>query len=134
MAIRATKAVNYVNASTVEFLLDTATTDESRYVNDTDFYFCKMNTRLQVEHPVTKLITGLDLVEWQLRIAAGERLPVTDQDRIPLSGYAMEARVYAETPASSEGGFLPSAGRVWHHRPPTRINAGVDGVGMRVDT
>ena len=134
MAIRAVKAVNYVNAGTVEFLLNTATTDESRYVNDADFYFCKMNTRLQVEHPVTELITGLDLVEWQLRVAAGERLPITDQDRIPLSGHAMEARVYAETPASSGGGFLPSAGRVWHHRPPTRINAGVDGDGIRVDT
>ena len=76
MAIRATKAVNYVNASTVEFLLDTATTDESRYVNDADFYFCKMNTRLQVEHPVTKLITGLDLVEWQLRIAPEKDCPL----------------------------------------------------------
>ena len=94
MAICAAEAVGYVNAGTVEFLLDTTTTDESRYDDDEDYrdadlYFCKTNTRLQVEHPVTELLTGLDLMEWQLRVTAGERLPITDQDRIPLSGHYM---------------------------------------------
>ena len=94
-AVAAAKAVGYYNAGTVEFIFDTA---------DDKFYFMEMNTRLQVEHPITEMITGLDLVEWQLRVAAGQKLPITSQVHVPLFGHAMEARVYAEDP---DGGFLP---------------------------
>lgn len=129
MAKRAAQAVGYVNAGTVEFLLDTATPNQ--------FYFCEMNTRLQVEHPISEEITGIDLVEWQLRIAAGEPLPILEQDAIPCRGHAFEARIYAENPARN---FLPAAGRVWHHAPPVEINAGLvhdranSESGVRVDT
>lgn len=85
----AAKAVNYYNAGTVEFIFDT---DSNKY------YFMEMNTRLQVEHPVTEMITGLDLVEWQLKVAAGMRLPITKQSDIKMKGYAVEARIYAEDP------------------------------------
>lgn len=85
-AVRAAKAVGYVGAGTVEFIMDK---------NDKSFHFMEMNTRLQVEHPITEAITGLDLVEWQLRIAAGERIPLT-QEEIKLRGHAFEARIYAE--------------------------------------
>eukprot|EP00979_Chaetoceros_neogracilis_P000241 scaffold71_cov265-Chaetoceros_neogracile.AAC.42 len=121
-AVKAAKAVNYVNAGTVEFLLDTQS-------NDGDFYFCEMNTRLQVEHPVTEMITEQDLVEWQLRIAAGEELPIKNQDLIPCIGNSMEARIYAENPAKD---FLPATGHVWHHHPPFPPNIG--GKNVRVDT
>jgi len=122
MGKKAAQAVGYVNAGTVEFLLDTNQPDQ--------FYFCEMNTRLQVEHPITELITGIDLVEWQLRVAAGEKLPILDQNEVPCRGHAIEARIYAENPAKN---FLPATGSVWHHDPPSKPNTGVwDGV--RVDT
>lgn len=122
MGKRAALAAGYVNAGTVEFLLDTQ--------DPTKFYFCEMNTRLQVEHPITELITGVDLVEWQLRIAAGEELPMK-QSEIPCRGHAFEARIYAENPARN---FLPATGKVWHHEPPAEPNVGIDVSGVRVDT
>ncbi|XP_074593532.1 methylcrotonoyl-CoA carboxylase 1 [Brevipalpus obovatus] len=98
-AVRAAKAVNYVGAGTVEFIYDR---------NDGNFYFMEMNTRIQVEHPVTEMITGQDLVEWQIRIARGEPLPLT-QKQIRLSGHSFEARIYAEDP---DNNFMPGAGKV----------------------
>jgi 3-methylcrotonyl-CoA carboxylase alpha subunit len=112
--VDAARAVNYLNAGTVEFIVDASG----------EFFFMEMNTRLQVEHPVTEMVTGLDLVAWQLKVAAGEPLPL-EQDQISLTGHAMEARVYAEDPAS---GFLPSSGRIhWLHWPnEARIETGVE--------
>jgi 3-methylcrotonyl-CoA carboxylase alpha subunit len=123
MGKRAAEAVGYYNAGTVEFLLDTQEPDQ--------FYFCEMNTRLQVEHPITELVTGVDLVEWQLRVAAGETLPIVNQEDITCNGHAFEARIYAENPARN---FLPAVGTVWHHNPPAELNTGISDDGVRVDT
>jgi len=104
-AVRAAKAIGYAGAGTIEFIVDVAAG-----LDDAPFYFMEMNTRLQVEHPVTELITGQDLVEWQLRIAAGEALPLAQAD-IPLNGHAFEVRLYAEDP---ENNFMPQTGQISH--------------------
>jgi len=116
-AVDAAKAVGYVGAGTVEFIAN----------QDGSFYFMEMNTRLQVEHPVTEMITGVDLVEWQLRVASGEPLPLR-QEQLSIDGHALEARIYAEDP---DKGFLPSTGRLIHLAPPpgsahVRIDTGVE--------
>jgi 3-methylcrotonyl-CoA carboxylase alpha subunit len=113
-AVDCAQAIDYVGAGTVEFLLDA----------DGEFFFMEMNTRLQVEHPVTEMITGLDLVEWQLRVAAGEALPLAQQ-QITCSGHAFEARVYAENPQRD---FMPAAGRIRYLAEPARED------GLRIDT
>ncbi|SDO68915.1 3-methylcrotonyl-CoA carboxylase alpha subunit [Halomonas shengliensis] len=112
-AVRAAREIGYVGAGTVEFLLDA----------DGSFYFMEMNTRLQVEHPVTEMITGQDLVEWQLRVAMGERLPLA-QDELTITGHSFEARLYAEDP---EQDFLPATGTL------TRFALDLEGAGLDAD-
>ena len=126
-AVQAARAINYEGAGTVEFLLD----------REGSFYFMEMNTRLQVEHPVTEMITGQDLVEWQLRIASGEPLPL-QQDDLEINGHAFEARIYAEDP---DHDFLPATGTLTYLQAPeenrhVRVDTGVlqgDGVGVFYD-
>jgi acetyl-CoA carboxylase biotin carboxylase subunit len=113
VAVKAAKAVNYVGAGTVEFLIDV----------DQNFYFLEMNTRLQVEHPITEMITGLDLVRWQIKIALGEELTLKQED-IERRGHSIECRIYAEDP---DNNFMPSPGHIPFLREPT-------GPGVRVDS
>jgi 3-methylcrotonyl-CoA carboxylase alpha subunit len=119
-AVKAARAVRYSGAGTIEFIVDAATG-----LSPDRFWFMEMNTRLQVEHPVTEMVTGIDLVEWQLRVAAGEKLPKT-QEEIRLSGHAFEARLYAEDPAR---GFLPAIGTLHHLSFPP-----ADGKTLRIET
>jgi acetyl/propionyl-CoA carboxylase alpha subunit len=113
-AVKAAKAVGYYNAGTVEFIFDPLLST---------FFFLEMNTRLQVEHPITELTTGLDLVQWQIRVAAGEHFPYL-QEQLTQRGHAIECRVYAEEPAN---GFLPSTGKLLQYLEPR-------GPGIRVDS
>jgi len=120
-AVAAARAIDYVNAGTVEFIVESDADG-----NPAGFYFMEINTRLQVEHPVTELVTGLDLVEWQLRVAAGDALPLT-QEQVRQDGHAIEVRLYAEDP---EAGFLPGSGKLERLRLPAtdahvRIDSGV---------
>jgi 3-methylcrotonyl-CoA carboxylase alpha subunit len=122
-AVKAAQAVDYVGAGTIEFIADA-----SDGLRADRIWFMEMNTRLQVEHPVTEEITGQDLVEWQLRVASGEPLPKR-QDELSINGWAMEARLYAENPAS---GFLPSIGPLDRLRFPDgiRVDSGVEQGGV----
>jgi len=120
--------LRWPQAGTVEFLVDSSSGE---------YFFCEMNTRLQVEHPVTEMVTGLDLVEWQLLVAGGAPLPILDQQEVddrlrrPQAGHAIEARVYAETPL---GGFLPATGTITRLREPPNPRQGGGAATVRVDT
>ncbi|RUW62432.1 acetyl/propionyl/methylcrotonyl-CoA carboxylase subunit alpha [Mesorhizobium sp. M7A.F.Ca.US.008.03.1.1] len=121
-AVKAAKAINYSGAGTIEFIVNA-----SQGLKADRFWFMEMNTRLQVEHPVTEMVTGTDLVEWQLRVASGEKLPKT-QSEIALTGHAFEARIYAEDAAK---GFLPATGTLHHLKFP---DAAPEGAAMRIET
>ncbi|MER9071413.1 acetyl/propionyl/methylcrotonyl-CoA carboxylase subunit alpha [Mesorhizobium sp. M0904] len=121
-AVKAAKAIHYSGAGTIEFIVDA-----SQGLKADRFWFMEMNTRLQVEHPVTEMVTGIDLVEWQLRVASGEKLPKT-QSEIALSGHAFEARIYAEHAAR---GFLPATGTLHHLKFP---QPAPEGATMRIET
>jgi len=130
-AVAAAKAVNYVGAGTVEFIVEQTAYDQPESMR---FFFMEMNTRLQVEHPVTEAITGLDLVEWQLRVASGEPLPLR-QDQLRIQGHAIEARICAENP---DNNFLPATGTLQVYRKPQassfeRTNMSDTGVAVRID-
>lgn len=120
-AVDAAKAVGYYNAGTVEFIYDKLLRK---------FFFMEMNTRLQVEHPISEEITGLDFVEWQLRVAAGEKLPLK-QDEIKLRGHAIEARIYAE---DCDNNFIPSPGKIEFLREPRNRESLSPDSNVRVDT
>jgi 3-methylcrotonyl-CoA carboxylase alpha subunit len=122
VAVTAAQAIAYSGAGTIEFIVDA-----SEGLRPDRFWFMEMNTRLQVEHPLREMFTGLELVEWQLRVAAGQRLPLT-QDEITLNGHAFEARLYAEEAAK---GFLPATGTLYHLRFPIAAPAGAE---IRVET
>ena len=115
-AVNAAKAVGYYNAGTVEFIFD---------LKQKKHYFMEMNTRLQVEHPISELITGQDFVEWQLRVASKEELPVKDQNKLSINGHAIEARLYSENPFE---GFLPDSGKLIYYKEPMHIE------GVRMDS
>src|SRR4029079_1878905 len=117
-AVALAKAVGYDSAGTVEFVAG----------QDRRFYFLEMNTRLQVEHPVTELVTGIDLVEQMIRVAAGERLALKQRD-LKLTGWAVETRIYAEDPHRN---FLPSIGRLTRYRPPVEATEGA--ITVRIDS
>ncbi|MDG4908608.1 acetyl/propionyl/methylcrotonyl-CoA carboxylase subunit alpha [Mesorhizobium sp. WSM4898] len=121
-AVKAAKAISYSGAGTIEFIVDA-----SEALKADRFWFMEMNTRLQVEHPVTEMVTGVDLVEWQLRVAAGEKLPKA-QNEIALAGHAFEARIYAEDAAK---GFLPATGTLYHLKFPDTVP---EDAAMRIET
>ena len=125
-AVAAAQAVNYVGAGTVEFIVEQAGYDQPEAMK---FYFMEMNTRLQVEHPVTEAITGLDLVEWQLRVASGEPLPLR-QDQLRIQGHAIEARICAENP---DNNYLPATGILQVYRKPACTSFAVAPGAVRVD-
>ncbi len=124
-AVAAARAVGYVGAGTVEFIAEEPRAGQDGEAADGAFFFMEMNTRLQVEHPVTEMITGQDLVEWQLRVASGEPLPL-GQSQLAISGHAIEARIYAENP---EKGFLPSIGILQHLQTPPAASFAVHAAG-----
>ena len=126
-AVAAARAVNYVGAGTVEFIVEQSSYDQPEAMK---FYFMEMNTRLQVEHPVTEAITGLDLVEWQLRVASGEPLPLR-QDQLQITGHAIEARICAETPDKQ---FLPATGTLGVYALPAHRSFERADHGVRVDS